>query len=78
MSPRGRSERVYVCMLELHLRLDSVLYFPWEVQNAVLVVEVASASFDVFDAHLFMQRRDDAIAVEVFGVELASSFANIG
>ena len=67
-----------VCMLELHFRLNSILYFLEEIQDAVLVAEVAPALFDVFDARLFMQRHDNDIAVEVFGVELASCFAHVG
>ena len=43
----------------------------------ILVTEVASASFDVFVARLLMQRRGDDVAVEVFGVKLASSFARM-
>ena len=66
------------CMLELHLRLNSVLYFLWEVQDAVRTTEVASTSFGVFDVRLFMQRRGNDIAVEVFDIKLASSFANVG
>ena len=69
---------VSVCMLELHFRVNSVLYFLQEVQDAVLVAEVTAASLNVFDARLFMQRRDDAVAMEVFVVELGSSFAHIG
>ena len=38
---------VSVCMLELHFRLNSVLYFLEEIQDVVLVAEVASALFDV-------------------------------
>ena len=66
---------VPVCVLELHFRVNSVLYFLQEVQDAVLVAEVVSASFNVLAARLLIQRCDDDIAVEVFGVELASSFA---
>ena len=64
-------------MLELHIRLNSILYFLEEIQDAVLVAEVASSSFDVFDAGIFMQRRDDDVAMVVFVVKLASSFTHI-
>ena len=69
---------VSVCMLELHLRVNFVLYFLQEVEDAVLGAEVASASFNKLDARLLMQRRDDDIAVEVLGVNFSSSFAHIG
>ena len=69
---------VSVCVLELHFRVNSVLYFLQEIQDAVLVAEIASASFNKLDARLLMQRRNDDIAVEVLDVKLASSFAHNG
>ena len=66
-----------VCMFNLHLRLNSVLYFLTEVQDVVLVAEVVSALFNKLNARLLVQRLGDDIAMDVLGVKLAPSFTHI-
>ena len=53
-------------------------WFSPGVPRGGLFAGVLLARFYIFDPRLFVQSRNEYVAMEVFGVKLSSSFAHMG